>query len=82
MAQKEEAAVVTPHRIGELRHLEGRQICLALAGGTRIDDCQLVSAGRPRTETIWVFSAGKDAFLPLQAVVDFWEARPATNPNA
>jgi hypothetical protein len=56
-----------------LRTYEGRQVCLALAGGTRIDDCQLISAGRPGTSTVWVFSSGADTFVPLADVLDVWE---------
>jgi hypothetical protein len=65
---------MTRIQISELKSLEGRQVCLALAGGYRIDDCQLVSAGRGRVETIWVFTNGKDAFVPLEDVVALWEA--------
>jgi hypothetical protein len=55
------------------RSLEGRQVSLALADGSRIDDCQLVSAGRGHIETLWVFSNGSDTFVPLAAVRDLWE---------
>ncbi|MGH9040309.1 MAG: hypothetical protein ACRDZ3_08760 [Acidimicrobiia bacterium] len=57
-----------------LRSLEGRRVSLALAGGARIDDCQLVSAGGPSTSTVWVFASGADAFVPLSDVLDVWEA--------
>jgi hypothetical protein len=63
---------MTRDRIPELRVLEGRQVCLALAHGTRIDDCQLVSAGRAGVDTVWVFSNGSDVFVPLEAVVEVW----------
>jgi hypothetical protein len=59
----------------EVSSLEGRQVCVALADGQRIDDCQLVSAGRGRTETLWLFTNGADAFISLGQVVDLWEAR-------
>ena len=45
-----------------------------LAGGNRIDDCQLISAGRPGTSTVWVFTAGSDTFVPTADVLDVWEA--------
>jgi hypothetical protein len=57
-----------------LRSFEGRHVCLALAGGARIDDCQLISAGRPRTSTVWVFAGGADTFVPLSDVLDVWES--------
>ena len=59
------------------RELEGRQVCLALRNGSRIDDCQLVSAGRVSTETLWLFSNGADLFVSIDDVCDLWEA-PAT----
>lgn len=55
------------------RSLEGRQVSVALADGTRMDDCQLVSAGRGDVKTLWVFTNGSDAFVPLSAVRDLWE---------
>jgi hypothetical protein len=60
-----------------LRILEGRQISLALRDGSRIDDCQLVSAGRTATETLWLFTNGDDVFVPLHDVVDVWEPAPS-----
>lgn len=56
-----------------LRSLEGRHVSLALAGGARIDDCQLISAGRPGTSTVWVFASGADTFVPMADVLDVWE---------
>lgn len=60
-----------------LRSLEGSRISVALADGSRIDDCQLVSGGRRGARTLWVFTDGTDTFVPVQAVVDVWEARAA-----
>lgn len=57
----------------DLRALEGRQISLSLKDGSRIDDVQLVSAGRDGLRTIWVFAYGMDTFVPLANVVDLWE---------
>jgi hypothetical protein len=64
---------MSKHRIIQLRALEGRRVSLALADGSRIDDGQLVSAGRPQLQTIWVFVNGNDTFLPLRDVLDVWE---------
>src|SRR5205814_641559 len=44
--------------IEEFRKFEGRQVSVALADGSRIDDCSLVSAGRGRADTVWVFVNG------------------------
>ena len=66
---------MTGHAIPDLRSLEGQRVCLALSGGGRIDDCQLVSAGPRGAEILWVFANGQDTFLRLGDVVDVWEAR-------
>ena len=57
-----------------LQVLEGRQVSVALRNGRRIDDCQLVSAPRARTQTVWLFSNGDDVFVSLTDVIDVWEA--------
>jgi hypothetical protein len=57
----------------ELRHLEGRRVSAALRDGSRIDDCQLVSAGRTTMESLWLFTNGADAFVRWEDVVDVWE---------
>jgi len=56
---------------------EGRQVCIALRNGSRIDDCQLVSAGGVSTETLWLFSNGMDVFVSIGQVLDMWEAPAA-----
>ena len=56
--------------------LTGRAIAegsVALRNGRRIDDCQLVSAPRVRTGTLWLFSNGDDVFVSLAEVIDVWE---------
>ena len=57
-----------------LRQWEGRQASIALADGSRIDDCQLVSAGRHGAETLWLFTNGADLFVSLSDVTAVWEA--------
>ena len=59
--------------MSQFRGLEGRQVSLALADGSRIDDCSLVSMGRGRTTTVWIFTNGCDRFVELSDVVDVWE---------
>ncbi len=69
-----------PHdvrQINQLRDLQGRRVSLALVGGSRIDDAQLISAGGRGVKTVWVVSNGVDTFLPLVDVVDVWEAEQA-----
>jgi hypothetical protein len=60
-----------------LQLLEGQQVSVAFRNGSRIDDCQLVSAGRATTTTLWLFSNGADMFVSLGDVVDVWEAQAA-----
>jgi hypothetical protein len=57
----------------ELNRLEGRRVCLALSGGRRIDDCQLISAGRG-CRSVWIFDAGDDHFVSRDEIVDCWES--------
>jgi len=62
---------MTRERRAELNQLEGRQVSVALIDGSRIDDCQLVLAGRFK---LWVFVNGHDAFVRVDRVTDVWEA--------
>jgi hypothetical protein len=61
----------------QLRPLEGRRVSVALRNGLRLDDCQLVSIGRRRSDRIWLFINGSDWFVRLRDVVDIWEVRTA-----
>lgn len=54
-----------------MRRLEGRDVNVALSGGTRIDGAHLVSAGG---RTLWIFTDGADRFVPVEEVVDLWES--------
>lgn len=66
----------------KFRPLEGHHVSVALRDGSRIDDCQLVSAGRNGATTIWLFSNHADVFVPLQDVVDLWEPAPLLSSRA
>ncbi len=68
---------MSDEQINQLRVLEGRHVSLALRDGSRIDDCQLVSAGRAGVRTVWIFTKGLDMFLPLNDLIDVWEMQPA-----
>jgi hypothetical protein len=57
--------------------LEGRQVSVALQDGTRIDDSSLVSSGRRRARTLWLFANGEDVFVPIDDIVDVWEPKTA-----
>ena len=62
-------------RVTELRALEGHHVSLALTDGSRIDDCQLVSACRTQAGTVWLFTGGIDTFVPLGEIADLWEGK-------
>ena len=64
---------MTTELLRRLRGLEGRNVNLCLADGSRLDDVALVSVGR---RTIWVFANGQDSFVRVADVRDFWEAQP------
>jgi len=66
---------MTSQQLRDLRGLEGRQVCLALIDGSRIDDATLVSAGRGHTNTLWLFDSGNDVFVPIADVRQGWESR-------
>jgi hypothetical protein len=67
---------VTTERVAALtRGLEGHRVSIALADGSRIDDCSLVSAGRREDGRLWVYCNGADTFVPLNEVTDLWEPR-------
>jgi hypothetical protein len=65
---------MTRHRQHRIRSFEGQTVSLALIDGTRLDDCQLVSACRSGTETLWIYENGTDHFVPVDNVVDLWGA--------
>jgi hypothetical protein len=65
---------MTIGRVNQFRWLEGRRVSLALKDGSRIDDCQLISAGRHGVSSLWLFASGKDIFVTLDSVVEVWEA--------
>jgi hypothetical protein len=65
---------MTVKRSNELKALEGHRVGVAVRGGDRIDDCQLVSVGRGRSRSLWLYADGADTFVALADVVDLWEA--------
>jgi hypothetical protein len=71
---RDEGGTMTDKQTTKLRLIEGQQVNIALRDGTRLDDCNLVSSGRNRLDTLWLFVNGEDVFVPCSDVVDFWEA--------
>lgn len=65
---------MTRGQAARLKAFEGRRVCVALADGSRLDDCQLVSAGRHRARNVWLFANGIDCFISPGGIVDVWEA--------
>ena len=65
---------MTKQRLLSLKSMERQQVSVALRGGDRLDDFQLVSGGRARLENLWLFGHGEDVFVPLSDVLDVWEA--------
>ena len=59
-----------------VRYLEGRHVSVALADGSRIDDCDLVSGCHHGLEKLWLYTNGADVFLRLEDVTDLWEVVP------
>lgn len=57
----------------QLRACRGRRLSIVLAGGSRIDDCEVISAGFGSAGTVWVVSGGVDTFVPLGEVLDWSE---------
>lgn len=55
-----------------LHQLEGRMVHVSLIDGSRLDEVALVSA---RRRTLWIFANGEDRFLPVDNVIDVWEAQ-------
>ena len=66
---------MTTRQLGGLRRLEGRRVSLALVGGRRIDDCELMSAATG-CRSLWIFRNGADEFVSRAEVLDYWESRP------
>jgi hypothetical protein len=62
-----------------LRSLEGRRVSIALIDGSRIDDCEIVSAGRPTTRTLWVCLDGTDVFIAIAEVADVSPVRDSVD---
>jgi hypothetical protein len=65
---------MTENHRSQLAVLEGRRVSVALRDGHRLDDCQLVSAGRSHLFSLWLFANGADTFVALEDVIDIWEA--------
>jgi len=57
----------------DVRKLEGRTVNVSLADGSVLGPVPLVLA---RQNTLWVVADGEDTFVPLDRVIDVWDAPP------
>jgi hypothetical protein len=64
--------------ISKLVELQGRIVGVALRGGQRIDECQLIAVPVRDARRFWLWTGGNDLFVGPDEVLDVWEARPAT----
>ncbi len=55
----------------DVQRLEGRRVNVALTDGSILGPVPLVLA---RRNTLWVVNDGEDTFLPLDRVVNVWDA--------
>ena len=69
---------MTRAQLAATAEFQGRIVNLALVGGRRYDDCQLVSAPRRSADSFWVFTSGEDVFVPADHVLEIWESERAT----
>jgi hypothetical protein len=67
--------LVAKQQVRSLRSVEGRQVSVTLRDGTCIGECHLVSSGRNRVATLWLFTNGEDIFVPYCDVAAVREAR-------
>jgi hypothetical protein len=71
---------VSDERIAVLtKDLEGRRVSIALANGSRIDDCELVSVGCRGDGRLWLWSNGVDTFVSPADIADLWETQRGTS---
>lgn len=64
---------MSPQTLRSFRHLEGRHVSVSLGDGSRLDDCELVSAGRGSSGTLWLHDGHDDRMVRAADVVDLWE---------
>ena len=61
-----------PQTLRSFRHLEGRHVCVSLCDGSRLDHCELVSAGRGAAATLWLHDGQDDRMVAADDVVELW----------
>ncbi|HEV3364447.1 MAG TPA: hypothetical protein VG795_09970 [Acidimicrobiia bacterium] len=65
---------MTDELAARTKGLEGCRVSIALVDGSRIDDCELISAGQRGDGRLWLYSNRADTFVSLAEVADLWES--------
>jgi hypothetical protein len=63
--------------MAKLKELEGKTVGVAIRGGQRIDECELISLPLRGAKKFWLWTGAEDVFLAPDQVLDVWETRPA-----
>ena len=63
--------------MAKLKELQGRTVGVAVRGGERIDECQLIAVPVRGAQKFWLWTGAEDVFLAPDQVLDVWEAPPA-----
>jgi hypothetical protein len=61
---------------------EGRLVSIGLRDGTLLSDCVVVSVGRGKVQTVWVFTEDADMFIPCGDVIAIELSSQATAGHA
>lgn len=64
---------MVPRMQADVQKLEGRTVNVALADGSVLHRVPLVLA---RRNTLWIVRDGEDIFVPIDRVVEVWDAPP------
>ena len=68
---------MTQSTAATLSELEGRTVGVALRGGHRIDECQLIALPLRGARKFWLWTGGEDVFVTADDVLDLWESPAA-----
>jgi hypothetical protein len=60
---------------GDVRSLQGREVCVALRDGSRLDDHRLMTIDHDGGTTLWLAAADGERFVRVDDVLDVWPSR-------
>jgi hypothetical protein len=66
---------MSSNALAKLTELQGRMVGVALSGGRRIDECQLIALPLRNIEKFWLWTGGEDVFVTPDQVLAVWETR-------